>query len=49
MVRPRQKKRKERNDRSCWLEDFGNIKRSFSDVGEKEKTRETKNKSEKDE
>lgn len=47
MVRPRQKKRKERNDRSCWLEDFENIKRSFSDVGEKEKTREAKSKSEK--
>lgn len=47
MVRPKSRKRKERNDRKRWLDDFGEIQRRFENVG-KEKRKE-KNKPEEEE
>lgn len=47
MPRPKDRKRKEHNDRKRWLNDFEDVRRRFENVGEEE--REEKDKSEEEE
>jgi len=42
MVRPKSRKRRERNDRKRWLDEFEDLRRGFENVGKEKRKEEDK-------